>query len=76
MGYVSAIKPFSTLFAEKKCTTKGSDQAQTKTQMQLHIKSSPDKKFPGNGFGDYLLIYFTLHPTRKLVTYKDSDMNK
>ena len=25
---------------------------------------------------DYLLTYFTLHPRRKLVTYKDSHINK
>ena len=42
MGYVSAIKPFSTLLAEKKCTTKGSSNkytnAITHTKLNGHIK--------------------------------------
>ena len=42
MGYVSAIKPFSTLLAEKKCTTKGSNKEHTNTQMQLHMQSLTD----------------------------------
>ena len=46
MGYVSAIKPFSTLLTEKKFTTKGSNKEHTNTQMQLHIQSSMDTKFP------------------------------
>ena len=29
MGYVSAIKPFSTLLAEEKCTTEGSNKEHT-----------------------------------------------
>ena len=33
MGYVSAIKPFSTLLAEKKCTTKGSNKEHTNTRI-------------------------------------------
>ena len=45
MGYVSAIKPFSTLLAEKKCTTKGSNKEHTSTRMQLHIQSSTDTNF-------------------------------
>ena len=35
MRYVSAIQPFSTLFAEKKCTTKGSNKEHAETQIQL-----------------------------------------
>ena len=32
---ILAIKPFSTLFAEKKCTIKGSNKEHVKTQIQL-----------------------------------------
>ena len=54
MGYVLAIKPFSTLLAEKKCTNKGSNKEHTNTQMQLHMQSSTDTKFSENGFEGYL----------------------
>ena len=43
MGYVSAIMPFSTLLAEKKCTTNGSNTCKAQ-----------QTKFPENGFEDYL----------------------